>query len=166
MRYRIAIAAGALTALATLPAPAAAQTASGPHERLAFFEGTWTDSLRPGYRETCSWLAPRRRVLACRAGWMAGEDSVEAMAIYSYDRRDSTYVYYGAFPNGTFHLVGRPDRDGWRFEPVGQIDERPLQLRYHLTPVAGGVRYVEEASENGAPWRVTEDYVLLRVPDE
>ena len=24
----------------------------------------WTDSTRPGYRETCRWLAPRRRVLA------------------------------------------------------------------------------------------------------
>lgn len=163
MRYRIV--AAALTALATLPTAATAQSDDSPHERLAFFEGTWTDSARPGYRETCGWLAPRRRVLVCRATWPTGEQQAEMLAIYSYDRRDSTYTYYAAFPNGTFHLVGRPDGSGWRFAPTGPIDERPLRLRYHLTPVAGGVRYVEEASENDGPWRVTEDYTLMRVAE-
>lgn len=158
MRYPVALA----LALALVPAAAAAQNRPRPHERLAFFEGTWTDSARAGYRETCSWLAPERRVLACHAGWNAGDRRVEALAVYSYERRDSTYVYYGAFPNGTFHLVGRPDGDGWRFEPAGQTDEHPLRLRYHLTPVDGGIRHVEEASENGGPWRVTEDYTLRR----
>ena len=158
--YRVGLV--GLVAVAAGPAEAAGQAEASPRERLAFFQGTWTDSARPGYRETCDWLAPGRRVLACRATWPAGDRRFEALGIYSYDRRDSTYTYYGAFPNGTFHLVGHPDGDGWRFEPIGPVGGRALRVRYHITPVEGGVRYVEEASEGEGLWRVTEDYTLRR----
>ena len=155
-----------------LPSPA--------HERMAVFEGTWT--MAPGAwfesgaapagkaEETCAWLAGGRRHMVCRRWTEAAESGVrrEAIQVLSYRDRDSTYVAHFAFPNGatlTYH--GRIEGERW----VMNLQRTPLipsklRLRTIITPEADGLRFVEEASEEGGTWRVTEDYRYVRVmPD-
>jgi hypothetical protein len=172
-----------------LPLQAAAQDArprrpadplvpSRPHERMSFFEGTW--SMEPGgyfkgggrtpstaHEETCAWLPGGRRHMICRSWRERAGDSTRREAIYilSYREADSTYVAHFAFSNGA-NLVyhGRPEGDRWIMNlqptPLWPANER---LRTIITAVPGGLRYVEEHSVDGGPWAITEDYRHRRV---
>ena len=150
---------------------------SAPHEKMAFFEGTW--SMEPGawfkgggtgptqHEETCAWLGGGRRHMVCRSWRTRGTDTVRRESIYtlSYRERDSTYLAHFAFAGGeTLTYTGRLDGDRW----VMNLQSTPLlpsnlRLRTIITRVGTSVRYVEEASEDGGPWSVTEDYRYRRV---
>ena len=147
------------------------------YERLAFLEGTWT--REPGafyasgpdetpYTERCAWLAGGRRHMVCHGSFGAGAAAKATIGITSYRPADSTYVYYAAFPSGgTLEYEGRAEADGWLYT----LQPNPLipggtRLRTRLTRVGDDVlRFVEEASTDGGPWQVTEDYRHRRVAD-
>jgi hypothetical protein len=145
---------------------------SAPHERMTFFEGTWTTDGQPdaanhtpapaAYEETCAWLSGGRRHMVCHS-WAErtpGAPRRETLYVLSYRGSDSTYVAHFAFPGGstlTYH--GRPEGDRW----IMNLQPTPLvpannRLRTIITAVPQGLRFMEESSVDGGPWKVTEDY--------
>jgi hypothetical protein len=143
---------------------------SAPHERLAFFEGRWefetattpeVSAKRMGRRETCEWLAGGRRHMVCtQTSKSADGISQESLYILSYRERDSTYLAYFAIPGGEnviFH--GTPTEDGWVMElqPTPLVP-KGLRMRTTITRTAGGLRFLDESSMDGAPWQLMEDY--------
>jgi hypothetical protein len=89
---------------------------------------------------------------------------VENRTIYSYRGRDSTYIVTALLATGqvwTYH--GRPDGNRWTFNLQGDRPNNPQRLRMILTIAGDTIRFVEESSENGGPWRTTEDYRHVRV---
>lgn len=149
---------------------------SAAHERMAVFEGTWT--LAPDgasesgttppakHEETCAWLAGGRRHMVCRSSTEAANGvRREAIQVMSYRGRDSTYVSHLAFPGGaalTYH--GRIEGARWimNLEPNPSTPAN-LRIRTIITPEPDALHFVEEASENGGAWQVTEDYRHRRV---
>ena len=149
---------------------------SAAHERMAVFEGTWTlapDSAAERatttpakHEETCTWLVGGRRHMVCRS-WTEAGNGVrrEAIQVMSYRGRDSTYVSHLAFPGGatlTYH--GRIEGARWimNLEPNPSTPAN-LRIRTIITPEPDALHFVEEASEDGGAWQVTEDYRHLRV---
>lgn len=156
-------------ALRARPGP---ETPLPAYERMTAFEGTWT--MEPGaffqgggatpvaQEETCAFMPGGRRHMVCRTWSQQTADGPrsERMYILSYRDRDSTYVAHHAFAGGatlTYH--GRLEGDRWVMNlqptPFWPANER---LRTRITPVPGGLRYVDEHSVNGGPWKVTEDF--------
>jgi hypothetical protein len=152
-------------------------TPSEPHERMTFFEGTWTTDGKPdaangspapaGYEETCAWLPGARRHMVCRS-WTEmspGAPRREALYVLSYRAADSTYIAHFAFSGGaTLTYYGRPDGERW----IMNLQPTPLlpsnqRLRTIITAEPEGLRFVEESSVDGGPWEVTEDYRRRRV---
>jgi hypothetical protein len=139
---------------------------SAPHERMAFFEGTWHADGEPGYQEICAWLSGGRRHMVCR--WITtapNSPDRETLYILSYRNRDSVYIAQFAFPNGstmTYH--GRVEGDRWimDFQPTPSSPANQ-RLRTIITAVPEGLRYVEESSVDGGVWKITEDYRRRRV---
>jgi hypothetical protein len=149
-------------------------TPSAPHERLTVFEGTWehddgakpADRARQTARETCEWLMGGRRHMICRYRYQNPEGvNRERTHILSYRVEDSTYVAYFAFPSGDNLLYhGRVEGDRW----IMEMQPTPLlpknkRFREIITPTENGLRFVEEVSTDGGPWRVTEDYRMRRI---
>lgn len=148
------------------------------YERMTVFEGTWT--MEPGAffagggttpaanEETCAFMSGGRRHMVCRTWSQRTTDSPrrERMYILSYRDRDSTYVAHHAFADGatlTYH--GRLEGDRWVMNlqptPFWPSNER---LRTIITPVpGGGMRYVEEHSVDGGPWKITEDFRYRKI---
>jgi hypothetical protein len=148
------------------------ETPLPPYERMTAFEGTWT--MEPGAafqsgattpaanEENCAFMPGGRRHMVCRT-WSErtpGGPRSERMYILSYRDRDSVYVAHHAFAGGatlTYH--GRIEGDRWVMNlqptPFWPANER---LRTIITLVPDGMRYVEEHSVDGGPWKVTEDY--------
>lgn len=151
-------------------------TPTEPHERMTFFEGTWTTDGKPdaangtpapvNHEERCGWLPGGRRHMVCRSWRASGGARPETMYVLSYRASDSTYIAHFTFPNGstlTYH--GRPEGDRW----VMNLQPMPMwpannRLRTIITAVPEGLRYVEESSVDGGPWKITEDYRHKRVP--
>ena len=152
-------------------------TPSEPHERMRFFEGTWTTDGKPdaangspapaAYEETCAWLPGARRHMVCRS-WAEMTPSAprrEALYVLSYRAADSTYIAHFAFSGGatlTYH--GRPEGERW----IMNLQPTPLwpanqRLRTIITAVPEGLRFVEESSVDGGRWEITEDYRRRRV---
>ena len=151
--------------------------ASAPHEKMTFFEGTWT--VEPGaevkggatpppkHEETCAWLSGGRRHMVCR-GWRqrpGGTIRRETIQILSYQQHNATYLAHFAFPSGdTVTYVGRVEGDRWVMDmqpsPLLPSNER---FREIITKVGNGLRFVEERSVDGGPWSITEDYRYRRV---
>jgi hypothetical protein len=146
------------------------------YERTTAFEGTWT--MEPGaffqgggtspamHEETCAFMPGGRRHMVCRT-WSQrpGAPRSERMYILSYRDNDSTYVAHHAFAGGqTFTYHGRIEGDRWVMDlqptPFWPSNER---LRTIITPVPGGMRYVEEHSVDGGPWKITEDYRYRKI---
>jgi hypothetical protein len=103
---------GFVVALMALPSLSTAQ-ASPPrrndpsvpreaHERMTFFEGTWTTDGKPdaangspapvGHEETCAWLSGGRRHMVCRSWRESAGTRRETMYVLSYRGADSTYI--------------------------------------------------------------------------
>ena len=148
---------------------------SAPHERLTVFEGTWERdhgtipagaAPQPPERETCEWLTGGRRHMICRLRYQKPEGVTrERTHILSYRAEDATYLVYFAFPSGDNLLYhGRVEGDHW----IMDMQPSPLlpknkRFREIITPTENGLRFVEEASTDGGPWTVTEDYRMRRV---
>jgi len=136
-------------------------------ERLSAFEGTWrstnpTDSAV--FEEVCGWMAGGRRHMVCTPRWSRPDGLVQHQTTYSYRGRDSTYIvtaFIATGPVWTYH--GRPNGDQWTFDLQGDRPNNPQRLRMIVTVARDTLRFVEESSENGGPWRVTEDYRHVRV---
>ena len=166
------------SAVAPNPSPAAAKgpsTPSAPHERLAFFEGTWefetgttpdVIAKRTGRRETCEWLAGGRRHIVClQTSKSADGAAQESMYILSYRESDSTYLAYFAIPGGqTVVFRGTPTTDGWvmDLQPTPLVPDG-MRMRTTITRTANGLRFVDESSTSGGPWQVSEDYQHRRI---
>ena len=139
---------------------------SAPHEKMSFFEGTW--SVEPGaHEETCAWLPGGRRHMVCRS-WRQrpGETTRrETIQILSYQPHNATYLAHFAFPSGdTVTYVGRVEGDRW----VLDMQPSPLlpsnqRFREIITKAGDRLRFVEERSVDGGPWSITEDYQYRRV---
>lgn len=139
------------------------------HERLAVLEGTWTrKDLPPGetFRDTCAWLPEGRRHMICRQRTESPRGATEQMAIFSYRGADSTYLLTVLLANGqVWRYEGRPDGDRWIFDFVPPRPDSP-RLRQVLIPAGDTIRFLEEVSENGGPWRLSdpsEDFTYVRV---
>jgi hypothetical protein len=165
------------TAQNSSPRPRDPAEPNAAHERMTFFEGTWTTDGKPDaangapapsdFEETCAWLAGGRRHMVCRSSSRSagGAPARESLYMLSYRNRDSTYIAHFAFPGGstlTYH--GKLEGERW----VMNLQPTPFwpannRLRTIITAVPEGLRYVEESSVDGGPWKVTEDYRRIRV---
>lgn len=150
---------------------------SSPHERMTFFEGTWSmepkayikgkpvDNSIPAHEETCAWLPGGRRHMICRSWRVRDGVRSDAMYIMSYREEDDIYIVHHAFAGGanlTYH--GKFDGERWIMEMVSAPGlPKNHRFREIITEVPEGVRYVEERSVGGGPWEVTEDYRFRRV---
>ena len=150
---------------------------SAPYERMTFFEGTWSSDGNPdaangspapyAFEETCAWLTGGRRHMVCRSWRQTAQDSPRRESIYilSYREADSTYIAHFAFPGGaTLVYHGRPEGTRW----VMNLQPTPFwpannRLRTIITAIPEGLRFVEESSVDGGPWKITEDYRHRRV---
>ena len=159
------------SACATVHAQAAPPDAPTPaHERLTFFEGTWTVKEVPPerrYRETCAFMEGGRRHMVCRTRSIAASGRLrESMSIFSYDPTDSTYLYYGLRSGGAVEtLRGRPSEGGWRFS--GERGEGPARVRVLVTisRVPGGqFRLVEQTAAGDAPFGAGEAVHYVPAP--
>ena len=136
-------------------------TPSAPHERLGFFEGTWTIREFPAeqrYRETCAWLAAGRRHMVCRSRWSAPGGPREGMSMFSFRAADSTYLYYGLRAGGGVEaLEGHPQGGGWVFESDSGTGSARRRVRVTIAPpVDGSMRFIEETSAGDGPWKRDE----------
>lgn len=152
-------AAGAQGADPRVPRPA--------HERLAVFAGTWRNAdpaTAEGFVEVCDWLAGGRRHMVCTPRWSTPAGPVQHQTIYSYRGRDSTYLVTAILATGqVWTYLGRPDGNRWVFDLQPDRPNPMQRLRMILTVAADTIHFVEESSEPGGPWRVTEDYRHVRV---
>ncbi len=172
---RIAVVAILMVALATRAAaqdakPNAPIRSSPAHERLGVFEGEWRSiapGVEPASRDACSWLPGARRHMICRRVTESARGAIEQMMIYSYRRSDSAYTVTVLLPAGqVWTYAGRPEGDQWIF----YLDKPQLgdgqRLRQVIKSSADTLHFVEEVSENGSPWRLTdasEDYSYVRI---
>lgn len=175
------MASGVLLGVLVIVGPASAQGAGesrpqGPmtprpaHERLAVFEGVWTSAdTIPGvsFRETCSWMEGGRRHMICRSRYESPNGNVEHRTIYSYRGRDSTYVVTALLGTGqVWTYEGRVQDGRWVFDRVFDRPDVTQRLRMVVTPAGDTIHFIEESSENGAAWKVTEDYRYVRIRDQ
>lgn len=159
------------------PARPDPSVASAPHEKMTFFEGTWSAEPRAAVKsgattplqdeETCAWLPGGRRHMVCRSWRRRPGETVrrERIQILSYQPHNATYLAHFAFPNGdTVTYVGRVEGDRW----VMDMQPSPLlpsnhRFREIITKVGSSLRFVEERSVDGGPWSITEDYYRHRL---
>lgn len=150
--------------------------ASAPHEKMTFFEGTWSvepdaevkrGTTTPSHEETCAWLPGGRRHMVCRSWRQRPGETVrrETIQVLSYQEHNGTYLAHFAFPSGDIvTYVGRVEGNRW----VMDMQPSPLlppneRFRETITKVGNGLRFVEERSVDGGPWTITEDYRYRRV---
>jgi hypothetical protein len=150
--------------------PQGRPSASEARERLAFLEGTWTRPETPAgqtFRETCAWMGGGRRHMVCRQRTETAESIHEQMLVYSYRGADATYMVTVFLAGGqVWRYEGQPDGDRWVFDLIPTGPAAPQRLRQVLTPRGDEIRFREEVSEKGGPWRLTdpsEEYVHVRV---
>ncbi len=117
----------------TQPAPVVPMTPSDPHERLTFFEGTWTyDEAAPEakFREVCGWMPSGRRHMVCVSRSQTASGPREGMSIFSYRVADKTYVYQGFRADGVVQsLEGRVADDGTTWEFWGEEGTGAMRTR-------------------------------------
>ena len=135
-----------------------------PVERLSVFEGIWAREGTPTdkFKETCAWLAGGRRHLVCDTEAQRTDGPARMLRVHSYRR--GTYEVFVAIGDGpTMTYTGGPDGDRWIFNFQSDRPDNPQRLRQVITPTGDKIRFVEESSENGGPWTITEDYSYVRV---
>ena len=162
-----------IAALFSASAPVSAQETRDPrtprpaHERLSVFEGTWREAGAPDSRavtETCSWLEGGRGHMICAPRRQTASGAVEHRTIYSYRGRDSTYIVTALLATGqVWTYLGRPEGNKWIFDFQPNRPNDTQRLRMVVTVARDTIHFVEESSEGGGPWRITEDYRHVRV---
>jgi hypothetical protein len=102
--------------------------------------------------------------MICRPRRETASGPVEHQTIYSYRGRDSTYIVTALLATGqlwTYH--GRPDGNRWTFDFQSDRPGNTQRLKMVVTIARDTIHFIEESSENGGPWRVTENYRHVRV---
>jgi hypothetical protein len=150
------------------PAPA---DPSAPHERLVFFEGTWTVVDAPpeqNFRETCAWLPDGRRHMVCRSRWMTPTGPREGLSIISYSPATVDYLYHGFRAGGAVVTQrGVPKDDGWLFTSEQGAGATRTMIRTTITRVEGGdMQFTEESATGGGAWEVKVKLRYKRVDPE
>jgi hypothetical protein len=157
--------------LGVLPVVLGAQTmpAPRPAERLAVFEGEWISADASGAvatRDTCAWLEGARRHMSCRRRTDTPSGAREQLLVYSYRGSDSTYTVTVFLTGGqVWHYAGRVDGERWTFDLVSPVVNAAVRIRQVVRTTPDSLHFVEEVSENGGPWRLTdpsEDYRMVR----
>jgi hypothetical protein len=150
--------------------PNAPTTPRPAHERLAAFEGEWIMAGSTGDsspRDSCAWLAGGRRHMVCRRLTQAADGAREQMMIYSYRGSDSTYTVTVLLAGGQlWSYAGRPVGNRWELNLTSVLPDAPLRLRQVIVASSDTLHFVEEVSESGGPWRLTdpsEDHKYVRV---
>ncbi len=104
--------------------------------------------------------------MVCRRVTESARGAREQMMIYSYRKADSTYTVTVVLPGGqVWRYTGRPEGDRWMLYLTNSGADRALRLRQVIIAAADTLRFVEEASVDGGPWRLTdpnEDYIYVR----
>jgi hypothetical protein len=142
--------------LGQAPAPA---VPSAPHERLGFFEGTWTVAEAPpeqNFRETCAWLADGRRHMLCRSRWMTSTGPREGLSVISYSPATADYLYHGFRAGGAVVAHrGAPKDDGWQFTSEQGEGVARTMNRITITRLEGDdMQFTEESARGGGAWEV------------
>lgn len=164
----VAVALTALVPLWTLGQEPAPSVPSAPHERLAFFEGTWTVAELPpeqSFRETCSWLTDGRRHMLCRSRWTTPTGPREGLSIFSYSHDTADYLYHGFRAAGSVvtHRGVQKD-DGWLFTSEQGEGSAKTMTRITIARVAGGdMQFTQESTTGGGPWAVKAKVLYKRV---
>ncbi|MES2959492.1 MAG: hypothetical protein V4792_14975 [Pseudomonadota bacterium] len=158
----------ALTPSSTFPQSPAPSVPSAPHERLAFFEGTWTMVEAPpgqNFRETCAWLGEGRRHMLCRSRWTTATAPREALSVISYSHNTADYLYHGFRAGGSVVTQrGVPKDDGWLFTSEQGAGAAKTATRVTITQVADGdMQFTEESATGGGPWSVNVNVRYKRV---
>jgi hypothetical protein len=141
---------------------------SAPHERMAFFEGTWTVADAPpeqNFRETCAWLADGRRHMLCRSRWMTPTGPREGLSVFSYSPATADYLYHGFRAGGAVVTHrGVPRDDGWLFTSEQGEGAARTMTRITITRVEGGdTQFTEESATAGGAWEVKAKLRYKRV---
>ena len=154
----------ATAAFAQAPSPS---TPSPPHERLRFFEGTWTaePALQRDLLETCAWMPEGRRHMVCRSRWQTDAGPGERISIFSYDAKRDEYLYHGFRPGGAVVTHrGKPEGGGWMFLSEEGEGAALRRQRISIKPAAGGFELRAEEAKGGGAWVVTSTTFWRRVP--
>jgi hypothetical protein len=148
---------------------AAPSEPSAPHEKLRFFEGTWTTSdstPEQAFRESCAWLPEGRRHMVCRSRWKTVAGPREGMSIFSYDPATGEYVYNG-FRAGGAHVTQRgSEEDGrWVFRSESGKEAERVRSRVTIEPnQQGGFAFLSEVSAGVGPWKEQARFTYVRLP--
>ena len=136
-----------------------------PVEQLSVFEGTWAREGGPPtetLRETCSWFPGVRRHLVCEAAGQVQNSPVRSLRIYSY--RNPTFTVFAVISDApAMRYTGGPEGDRWVFNFEPDRPNATQKLRTVVTATKDRLHIIEESSENGGPWKATEDYAMVRV---
>ena len=107
--------------------------------------------------------------MICRQRAQSPRGTMEQMAIFSYRGADSTYLLTVFLANGqVWRYEGRPTADRWVFDLVSRRSDAP-RLRQVLITSGDSIRFIEEVSAEGGPWRLSdpsEDFSYVRVRDD
>ena len=139
------------------PAPLALPSnPSPPHERLRFFEGTWTtadSTAEDGFREVCAWLPEGRRHMVCRSRWMTPSGPREALSVFSHDSTTGDYLYTG-FRAGGAHVIqrGREQNGRWLFHSERGEGADRVRARVTIEPSDDGFTFLSESAKGNEPW--------------
>jgi hypothetical protein len=102
--------------------------------------------------------------MVCSNRRVTSNGPFEHRTIYSYRGRDSTYIVTALLGTGqVWTYLGRPEGNQWVFDLQSDRPNNTQRLRMVVTVAADTIRFVEESSEDGSPWRITEDYRHVRV---
>jgi hypothetical protein len=146
------------------PVPAVAE--ESPRSALEFFSGTWTlKGHETTYSEVCAWL-PGGGFLACRAEDRSESPAAHALSVFGYSEDDAAYTYHGFSGNGSQRMLrGSLDGGVWRFH--GQTGRPPAWRRWQvtITPTSDGFAFLEEVSDESAPWKVAVRLEFVRKPE-
>jgi hypothetical protein len=135
-------------------------------QRLSAFAGSWKmadDGSGQNLTETCGWLPGGQRHMICRTTLTAGNRTSQNETVYSYRGRDSTYIvtsFVGGGPLLTYH--GKFNGDRWVLDFQSQTGSNQ-RLRMLVRASSDEIHFVEESSENGSKWQITENYRYVRV---
>lgn len=140
---------------------------SPPHERLGFFEGSWTTAdatPEEGFLEVCAWLAEGRRHMVCKSRWNTSSGPREGLSVFSYDSANEEYVYNG-FRAGGSHVIQRGSEQGgrWQFRSERGNGADRLRSRVTIEPNDRGFTLLSETSKGDEPFRAGAKVEYLRL---
>lgn len=136
---------------------------SAEHRRLEILIGSWTVPGNEGtYLEVCDVIQGGH--IQCKSWSRENNQSDSSFSYLSWLTAEKMYVYYGLYPSGNSRTL----RGYWiddRFEFEGERITAKETTRWKVTmkPVQQDLHFKEEASVNGADWKVKADFVYKRV---